>query len=65
MKRLPNGNIEITDVEAANIFNFITNQLDSDWDRHTDKFICTESWEEGRRRMDPDMYDFAKELQAL
>ena len=65
MMRNSEGMIELTDSEAQDIADFIRRSLDRAWDRHTDTFICTESWEDGMRRMDPEMYDLADALNSI
>lgn len=55
--------MEITKEEARDIVEFIDNSLDSAWDRYTDLYIMSGvSWEEGKRRMNPDMYDLMNTL---
>ncbi len=66
MKRNRNGHIQLTDAEAATMAEFIDNSLTRAWDRYTDNYICTGvSLEDGKLRMDPEMYDFMKELRKL
>ena len=65
MKRTGENTIEITDDEMMQIYEFIHRSLDRDWDRYTDNFICTDAWEDGKKRMDPEMYDFANKLISL
>ena len=55
--------IQITTEEAQNIYDFIRSTLYNDWDRYTDVYICRDSLEDGMRRMCPELYDFANELQ--
>ena len=62
MRRLNENEIVVTQEELDNIREFIDRKLDSDWDHHTDHYICSESWEDGKRRMDPEMYDMAKQM---
>ena len=59
------GRITITSDEANQIHEFIRSTLDRQWDRYTDHYICSDEWEDGMRRMDPDMYDFATKLNSL
>ena len=63
MEKLPNGNIVLTPDEAQDIVDFIDQSLDTDWDRYTDNFICKDSWEDGKRQMNPKMYKFKEQLQ--
>ena len=65
MKRTGESTIEITDDEMLQIYEFIHRSLDQAWDRYTDNFICTDSWEDGKQRMDPEMYDLANKLISL
>ena len=62
MEKLPNGCIVLTPEEAQDIVDFIDDSLDSAWDRYTDTYICNESWEDGKRQMDPKMYEFKEQL---
>ena len=62
MEKLPNGNIVLTPEEAQDIVDFIDLELDTAWDRYTDTYICNDSWEDGKRRMDPKMYEFKEQL---
>ena len=61
MKRIDEDTIAITQGELDDIREFIRSSLDRQWDRHTDTHICTDSWENGMRRMDPEMYDFMQQ----
>lgn len=66
MKRLEDGTISLTQDEIDNIRTFIDSALDRDWDHHTDHYICENTtWEQGKRRMDPEMYDMAEQLGSL
>ena len=62
MKRIDDDTIALTQEELDNIREFISHSLDRAWDRYTDTFICHDSWEDGKRRMNPEMYDFAQEM---
>lgn len=62
MKRLNDDEIILTQDELNNIYEYIRNSLHNKWDRHTDHFICEDPWEQGMRRMDPEMYDFAEQI---
>lgn len=65
MKRISKNKIEITQEELSSIQAFIELALDRDWDRHTNTYICTCSWEEGKRKMDPEMYDLAAQMNLI
>lgn len=66
MKIDEHGNITLTPEEAGNIADFIDNTLDRHWDHHTDHYICEGvSWEDGKRRMNPEMYDFREKMIEL
>lgn len=65
MNRIDENRIEITQEELDNIRFFIDQALDRDWDRHTDNFICSESWEDGKRRMNREMYDMAQQMATI
>lgn len=63
MVKMENGEVVLTAEEARDLAYFIDRTLDSDWDYHTSHFICSEPQEEGKRRMNPEMYDFGKQLE--
>lgn len=63
MEKLSDGRIVLTSDEARYIVDFIDQSLDTDWDRYTDNFICKDSWEDGKRQMNPKMYDFKEQLE--
>lgn len=65
MERLDDGRIALTQEELDSMQFFIRNTLRNEWDQHTNTFICTDSQEDGMRRMDPEMYDFAKAIDAI
>jgi len=65
MRRLNDLEIILTNEEIEDIRYFISSNLDRQWDHHTDKFICTDKWEDGMRRMDPKMYDMAQEMDTI
>lgn len=65
MKRIDENTIAFTQEELNNLHFFIDNTLESKWDHYTDNFICTDSWEEGKRRMNPEMYDMAQEMMVI
>ena len=56
--------MNITEQEAQELILFIDNSLDAAWDRYTDHYIVSGvSWEEGKRRMNPDMYALMNKLE--
>lgn len=65
MQRIDENTIQITQEEMDNIQFFIDRSLDSSWDRYTDTYICSDSWEDGKRRMDPEMYDLAQAMRMI
>lgn len=65
MKRIDDKTVALTEEELEQIYNFIRSSLYNDWDRYTDNFISTDSVEVGMRRMDPEMYDFADEINKV
>lgn len=66
MKRDEHGNIILTPDEASDFACFIDHTLDREWDRHTDTYLCGDTTlEEGRRRMNPEMYEYHAKLTEL
>jgi hypothetical protein len=65
MQRIDENTIAFTQDEANSIHEFIRNSLEWAWDRHTSCYICNDSLEAGMRRMNPEMYDFAEQLNKL
>ena len=66
MKRIDEDNISISQAELDRIQMFIDNQLDLAWDRHTDKYYgYKETWEEGKRKMNPELYDLSQEMESI
>jgi len=65
MKRIDENRIELSQEELNNIQYFIELTLDREWDRHTNTYICTCSNQEGMRRMNPEMYDFAAQINLI
>ena len=65
MKRIDDDTIALTQSELYDIRHFIRSSLDKEWDRYTDIYICSDKWEEGMRRMNPEMYDMAEEMSKL
>lgn len=55
--------IKIDREKLETLLDFIDRALSRQWDHHTDMYLCPDvSWENGKRSMDPDMYDLAEEL---
>jgi hypothetical protein len=66
MRRINNTEIIITQSELDNIRDFIRSELASQWNSYTETFIdFTTSDEDGMRRMDPDMYDMAQQMDVI
>ena len=65
MRRISDTEIALTQEELDNIRWFIDNSLDREWDRYTDTYICSDPWEDGKRRMDPEMYDMAQQMMGI
>jgi hypothetical protein len=65
MQRIDDNTIALTQEELDNIREFIDRSLDRRWDDYTNTFICRDSWEDGKRRMDPEMYDMAQQMQVI
>lgn len=65
MRRLNDNEIVLTQEELDNIREFIDRSLDGRWDDYTNTFICQDSWEDGKRRMDPEMYDMAQQMMEI
>lgn len=62
MKKTAEG-ILLSEGEARDIIELIDRHLDGLWDRHTSFYICTDSQEEGKRRMNKEAYTFMQNLQ--
>ena len=62
MHRIDDNTVALTQEELDNIREFINSSLDREWDRYTDNFICTDKWEDGKRRMNPEMYDMSQQM---
>ena len=62
MHRIDDNTVALTQEELDNIREFIDRYLDHEWDCYTDKFICTDKWEAGKRRMNPEMYDVSQQM---
>ena len=65
MKRIDDDTIALTQSELNDIRDFIWYSLELKWDRYTDKFICSDTLEDGMRRMNPEMYDFANKIETI
>ena len=65
MKRLNDDEIILTQAEINDIQYFIRESLYRDWDHHTNNFICSDSTEDGMKRMNPEMYDLASKLSII
>lgn len=65
MKRIDDNTIALSQDELTDLRHFIDSMLDREWDIYTDTFICKDSWEEGKRRMNPKMYDMAQEMTTI
>lgn len=65
MRRLNDNEIVLTQEELDNIREFIDRSLDHRWDDYTNTYICRDSWEDGKRRMDPEMYDMAQQMMGI
>lgn len=65
MKRLSEDEIVLTQAELNSMIDFINSSLARDWDRYTDHYICTDSWADGMRRMNPEMYDMAEKMVSV
>lgn len=66
MERIDDNSIKITNEELRDIAYFIRDSLDSSWDHYTDIYCMKGiSWEEGMRRMNPEMYDLAAMMELI
>ena len=65
MRRISDTEIALTQEELDNIRWFIDNSLDREWDRYTDTYICSDSWEDGKRHMNPEMYAMAEQMEKI
>lgn len=65
MRRLNDNEIVLTQEELDDLRWFIDNSLYREWDQYTDSHICSDSIENGKRRMDPEMYDMAKRMGSI
>ena len=65
MRRINDNTIEITQEELTTLECFIDNSLHNTWDRYTDYHICTKSWEEGKKSMNPELYTMAAQMREI
>ncbi len=66
MERIDENSIKITNEELRDIADFIRNSLDRYWDHYTDTYCMKGiSWEDGMRRMNPEMYDLAAKMELI
>lgn len=65
MHRINENTIQITQEELTTLEFFIDETLDRMWDSYTDKYICTDSWEEGKRQMNPTLYNILMLIRNL
>lgn len=62
MKRIDDNTIALTQEEVDTLRDFIRTELRYQWDQYTEVYICTDSAEDGMRRMAPELYDMANEM---
>jgi hypothetical protein len=62
MQRIDANTIAISEEELSSLREFIDQSLDSRWDHYTDNIISRTPWEEGKRQMNPEMYDMMKQM---
>ncbi len=55
--------IEIERQELEDILHFIDSSLDREFERYTDIYICSLPWEDGKRKMNPEIYDLREKLE--
>lgn len=65
MKRIDENTFALSKEEFERIESFIEASLDASWDRYTDQYICEDTWEDGMKRMNPEMFDMMKRMQEL
>ena len=65
MERLEDGRIALIQEDLDNIREFIWNSLYREWDHYTNNVICSDSLENGMRRMNPEMYDFMTTINSI
>lgn len=56
--------IEIERQELEDILQFIDSSLNREFERYTDNYICGLPWEDGKRKMNPRIYDLREKLEA-
>lgn len=65
MKRIDDDTIALTQAELDDIQAFIYRALDREWDDHTNRFICSDAWHDGMRRMNPEMYNLYEKMVVI
>lgn len=65
MIRIDENTVSLSNEELESIRSFIDRSLESDWDHHTNIYICSDNYEDGKRRMDPEMYDLAEKMAVI
>jgi len=65
MQRVDENTIQITQEELTTLEFFIDEALDRMWDHYTDQHICTDSWEEGKQQMNPQLYAMAIQMRDI
>lgn len=64
MKNNMSDKIDIDRKELEDILQFIDSSLNREFERYTDNYICGGlSWEDGRRKMNPRIYDLREKLE--
>ncbi len=63
MHKNEDGSLTISAETAETIMDFIERTLDRAWDHHTNHYYgYKETWDQGMRRMDPEMYDLRERM---
>ena len=65
MQRVDENTIQITQEELTTLEFFIDSALDKMWDQYTDLYVCTCSWEEGKRKMNSTLYDMITQMRDI
>ena len=65
MRRINDNEIVLTNKELASIQFFIEESLYRQWDYYTDHVITNLPRSEGERKMNPIMYDMAREMGTI
>ena len=65
MQRVDENTIQITQEELTTLEFFIDSALDKMWDHYTDLYVCTCSWEEGKRKMNSTLYDMITQMRDI